>query len=275
MKVLCLLLLSVFYSCKGGQVAPVKVDKKSKEKKSTKFKSLIDSSNVQGSVLIYDPQLDLYYSNDYIWAKKRNLPASTFKIVNSIIAIETEIVENDSTLFKWDGESRGVQGWEQDLIFKEAFHYSCVPCFQEIAKKIGPETMNYYLDKFNYGLMVVDSNNVDLFWLEGESKISQIEQIDFLKRFYYSKLPISNRTESLIKEMMVIDRNDNYKLTGKTGWSIRNGHNNAWFVGYLEVKEKVFFFATNIEPTGIFNRAEFLRLRKEVTFDFLKKISII
>jgi len=55
------------------------------------------------------------------------MPASTFKIVNSIIALETGVVENDSTMFKWNGEKRRLPIWEQDLTFRDAFHFSCVP----------------------------------------------------------------------------------------------------------------------------------------------------
>lgn len=98
--------------------------------------------------------------------KKRNLPASTFKITNSIIALETGVVENDSTLLKWNGEKRRFKNWEQDLILRDAFHFSCVPCYQEIARKVGENKMNKFLKKLDYGNMKVDSSNLDLFWLE-------------------------------------------------------------------------------------------------------------
>ncbi len=58
----------------------------------SEIQSVIDSSEVVGSVLIYDFQNGTYYSNNFNWAKKGKLPASTFKIVNSIIALETGIV---------------------------------------------------------------------------------------------------------------------------------------------------------------------------------------
>jgi|GEM_PF-5467902 len=81
------------------------------------FQSIIDSANVEGSILVYDLQKDVYHSNDFDWASKGNLPASTFKIPNSVIALETGVVENDSTLFKWDGEKRESQNESQEQIF--------------------------------------------------------------------------------------------------------------------------------------------------------------
>jgi beta-lactamase class D len=243
------------------------------EKRVQEFQTIIDSANVKGAVLIYDLEKNQYFSNDFEYSRKGNLPASTFKITNSIIALEAGVVENDSTLFKWNGEKRRLKNWEQDLIFRNAFHFSCVPCYQEIARKIGVKKMTEYLNKLEYGKMKVDSTNIDLFWLEGESRINQFQQIDFLKRFYQSKLPISERTKGIMKRMMVIEENEEYKLSGKTGWSIRNGNNNGWFIGYIESGDKTYFFATNVEPKEQFDMNLFSIIRKEVTYKAFEQIS--
>lgn len=270
-------ILILFFSCTGKKSSTDKKEIKAtgREIVVPEFQTIIDSANVNGAILIYDFEADRYYSNNFEWTKKGNLPASTFKIANSIIALETGIVENDSTLFKWNGEKRRLRNWEQDLIFRDAFHLSCVPCYQEIARKIGVKKMSDYLDKLDYGTMKVDSTNIDTFWLEGDSKINQFQQIDFLNRFYQSELPISERTEVIIKRMMTIEENDEYKLSGKTGWSIRNGNNNGWFVGYIESQSKTYFFATNVEPKEQFEMDMFPMIRKDVTHKAFGQMEII
>jgi beta-lactamase class D OXA-209 len=212
------------------------------------FNKILDSLKVKGAILIYDFSEKKYYSNNFSWAKTGFIPASTFKIPNSIIALETGVIKDESDIFKWNGEKRWSKKWEQDLTFKEAFQVSCVPCYQEVARKIGVERMKAYLNKINYKKMFFDSTTIDNFWLDGASKITQIQQIDFLKRFYFSELPISKRTESIVKNIMLIEKTDVYTLSGKTGLSVKNGLDNGWFVGYFEVKNKVYFFATNLEP---------------------------
>ncbi|MBK6266349.1 class D beta-lactamase [Marivirga sp. S37H4] len=278
MKILYILpLLILFFACTGKETSSDKQNDKTIEREIvvTEFQAIMDSAEVEGAILIYDLEADIYYSNDFKWANKGQLPASTFKITNSIIALETGTVENDSTLFKWDGEDRRMKNWEQDLILRDAFHFSCVPCYQEVARKIGVEKMITYLDTLEYGNMQIDSKNIDLFWLQGASRITQFEQIDFIKRFYQSKLPISERTEMIMKRMMVVEVNDHYKLSGKTGWSSSNGINNGWFVGYVEAQNNTYFFATNVEPQAQFDMAGFPEIRKEVTMKAFEQMEII
>lgn len=173
------IILTVLFSCSERFVSTYKIVAKATELRDLKpeFQTILDSAGVKGSILIYDSQEESYFSNDFEWANDGKLPASTFKIVNSIIALETGVVESDSTWSRWDGTKRWMKDWEQDLILKDAFHYSCVPCYQQIARSIGTNRMVEHLEALDYGYMQVDSANIDMFWLQGDSKISQFEQI--------------------------------------------------------------------------------------------------
>jgi beta-lactamase class D len=149
---------------------------------------------------------------------------------------------------------------------------SCVPCYQELAREIGVQKMNDYIQKMNYGQIAVDQKTIDNFWLHGKSRISQMQQISFLRRFYQSKLPISDKTEKVMRELMVINQNDEYVLSGKTGLSNERDHCNGWFVGFLEMENNTFFFATNVEPQeGIYNDG-FNSARKDITLMALEEM---
>ena len=264
-------------SCKEKETS-AKIQKKPSDATyvlKSEFQSIIDSSDVIGAILIYDINENLYYSNDFEWSKKGNLPASTFKIANSIIGLETGVIESDSTLFKWDGAKKWVKNWEQDLVLKDAFQFSCVPCYQEVAREIGAQRMNVYVQKLKYGNLKIDSATIDNFWLEGESRISQMQQIDFLKRFYNFELPISKRTENIMRTIMLIDDTDDYKLSGKTGLSNANGDYNGWFVGYIELKDNTYLFATNLEPQKEFDLNAFIRKRITLTLLAFKEIQVL
>ncbi len=254
---------------------PVNRVMKSKEIVMEAFQTILDSTHLKGAILLYDPAKETFYSNDFGWSKTGKLPASTFKIPNSMIALETAVVKSDTVVFKWNGEPRALPVWEQDLNLREAFHLSCVPCYQQIARKIGADRMNEYVHKLRFGKMAVDATTIDMFWLTGASRITPFEQIDFLNRLYHSKLSISKRTETLMKQLMVMNEHKDYRISGKTGWSISGGQNNGWFVGFVEKEEEVYFFATNIEPEDAFEMKHFPEIRKTITYKALRQMGII
>ena len=161
------------------------------------------------------------------------------------------------------------------LIFRNAFKFSCVPCYQEIARKIGVKKMKDYLNRLDYGNIHFDSTTLDKFWLTGPSRITPFQEIDFLKRLYHSKLPISKRTENLVKSILILERKSNYILSGKTGWTFDSEKNNGWFVGYLETKSKVYFFATNIQPSPTLNMDLFPQIRKTVTRQAFQALKVV
>ncbi len=282
-----LLMLSTFLICLiGFSCANSPQDQTNKDpepiqsSKKMDIGDVLSRAKVNGSILILDPDKEEYYSNDYEWAKVGRLPASTFKIPNTIIGLETGIIEHDSMIFKWDGNKRAIPAWEQDLILRQAFQFSCVPCYQEVAQKIGVTRMNEYLKKLDYGQMIVDSSNIEVFWLIGDSKINQYEQINFLRRFYQSELPISEKTMLIMKDILVVEEGqtetgETFVLSGKTGWAVRNGQNNGWFVGYVEIGSKMYYFATNIDPAEDFNMGMFPLIRKQITLEVLRSLNII
>lgn len=94
MKILYMLpVIFIFFSCTGKVSSNRESSIIEDEIQKIKFQSIINSANIDGAILIYDLQEDKLYSNDFEWSRKGKLPASTFKIPNSIIAIETGVVK--------------------------------------------------------------------------------------------------------------------------------------------------------------------------------------
>ena len=274
-----LLLFSVLFSC-SQEHDSLQVPNNEKKQDSLvnheilmeEFQPLFDSLNVKGSVLIYNPENETYYSNDFEWSRTGKLPASTFKIANSLVALELGIVENEKSIFEWNGEKRGREVLEKDMSLSEAFALSCVECYQEVAREVGVENMIAELEKINYPKMGVDSTNLDNFWLVGESKISAFEQIEFLVGLNSNSLPISQNTTNTIKTIMFKEALDGFKLYGKTGWSFQDNLDNGWFVGYTESENKMLYFATNIEAENVQDFQHFGNARIDITLSALENL---
>lgn len=196
-------------------------------------------------------QLTLY--NKKRFADSNFLPASTFKIVNSLIGLQTGVITNDSMIIKWDGVRRNVEAWNKDLSMYEAFRVSAVPYYQEIARRIGKDRMEYWMDTIGYGAGKDDTvfrirTGIDTFWLDNTLKISPGEQLGLMKLLYFNQLPFFKPYQETVKKAMLFENETTYRLSYKTGWG-RNekGNHLAWIVGWIEENNHPYFFTLNFE----------------------------
>lgn len=172
-------------------------------------------------------------------------PASTFKVVNSLIALEEGVVTGEGIEFYWDGQVHGIENWNADQSLETAFGVSCVWCFQELARRLGAEIYAEYLSQLNYGSL---EENFDLttFWLDGSLRVSATEQIELLKQVYLRNPVFSESSYDKLEEIMLVDQTAEYSLWAKSGWAARNRPYLGWYIGYVKTAEDVWFFATNI-----------------------------
>ncbi|BAZ51438.1 beta-lactamase [Nostoc sp. NIES-4103] len=203
---------------------------------------------IEGSILVYDQNNKKFYEHNAARNLQAFFPASTFKIFNSLVALETGVIPNDVAVLTWDGIQRQIPAWNQDTNIRQAFKNSTVWFYQVLARKIGHERMQKFINQVGYGNRQIGTpEQIDRFWLEGPLRITPRQQIEFLQRLYRQDLPFSQHTFDLVKDIMVFESTPNYVLRGKTGWANSVNPNIGWFVGYLEQKNNVYFFATNID----------------------------
>ncbi|MEX2570893.1 MAG: penicillin-binding transpeptidase domain-containing protein [Gemmatimonadota bacterium] len=191
-------------------------------------------------------------------ARERFLPASTYKIPNSLIALETGIAADAGFMLEWDGvvpeDGFWIEPWSQNHTLRSAIRNSVVWYYQELARRVGEERMQEYIDRFEYGNQDI-GGGVDRFWLEGDLRISADEQVDFLRRMYAGELGISDRSTGILKDILVLEETPGYRLSGKTGTAeLSPTRDLAWLVGYVERGEQVSFFALNLEGEQAWER---------------------
>ena len=224
-----------------------------------------------GAMVIYNSKTNEYIRYNATRCQERFSPASTFKIPNSLIGIETGIITDENFVIKWDGIKREIKEWNQDQTLATAIKYSVVPYYQELARRVGREKFSEYLNKIDYGNKTI-GGEVDCFWLDNSLKISAEEQILFLRKFYNYELPFSKRTIDIVKNIMSEEIYSNSKMKFKTGTNIRQGKFIGWLVGYVEKGNNVYFYAFNLQA-GSFDDVS--KLRNEIPRDILKYLKII
>jgi beta-lactamase class D len=238
------------------------------------FKKHFEAYQLQGSFLLYDLQQNRYTSYNPARCAQGFIPASTFKILNTLIGLETGVIPDQDFVIRWDRVQRPVAAWNQDHTLTSAFRVSCVPYYQELARRVGLDKMQQYTSRSGFGKLHVTPETLDNFWLEGPSRVSQEEQIDFLVRLYQNKLPFSERSTRILKDIMLLVEGPTHQLRGKTGWGQMEGKDIGWFVGYLVRDGKAYFFATNVEATNPDNEL-FSASRRGITETLLRELKLL
>jgi beta-lactamase class D len=236
------------------------------------FKPVFDTYGVTGCFVLYDQTADEYVKYNSGLCDTGYIPASTFKIPHSLIALEEKVISDINEVIKWDGHEWPHEIWNRDQTLKTAIKYSCIWVYIGFAEHIGINTYYDYVKAFNYG-------NNDLtgpptrFWLAGSLRISANEQVEFLKRFYNYDLPVSKRSTDTVKDLIILKQTDAYILSGKTGAGrLTETENVMWLAGYVEKEGKPFFYAMNF-VTDDYNNTKQARL--EITKAILKELKVI
>jgi len=236
-----------------------------------------------------DNNHDMIYIYNLQRASKRFSPASTFKIMNSLIALETNVALDENLIIPWDGVARRPE-WDKDMNLREAFKVSCVPYYQALARKIGKVDMQKWIDTVRYGNKRTGPN-VDDFWLNDTLQITPDEQVGFIKKLYFDKLPFAQRSQRIVRSLMLQEDSTHYKLYYKTGTQMPLRNNKkvilAWIVGFVEKREtqigvvtkkeetnyKPYFFAMNFETSD--TTMNTMEIRKKLLKEILAERRII
>ena len=219
----------------------------SKVKTDNSLKKYFDENKVEGCFTLLNNATGEITVYNMALNTQRFSPASTFKIVNSLIGLETGRILDDSMVIKWDGVKRPVDSWNKDMDMATAFKVSCVPYYQEVARRIGKDTMKYWIDSLGYGNKDI-SGPIDSFWLNNHLKVSPDEQLGLVKRLYFDQLPFRKSVQQMVRNVMLQEDSTTYKLSYKTGWGFDEKHNGiGWVAGWIEENRHVYFFVTFIK----------------------------
>lgn len=238
------------------------------------FQPFFDEYNVKGCFLVYDMRNDHYQIYNSRRCEEGYLPASTFKILNSLIGLETGVITGKDMVIPWDSVVRKEESWNKDHTMASAIQYSVVPYFQEVARRIGVDRMKQYVDSCNYGRMDITPETIDHFWLNGNSRITPWEQMDFLINFYDNKLPFSAANLNTVKQLIILEENNQWIFRGKTGMAIQDGKLIGWLIGYVEDSTNTWLYVCNVESDEA-NIEKFKASRRGITEKVFKSMGLM
>ena len=208
---------------------------------------IFKNAGVKGTFVLFDVSAKRFIVYNKERAVERFVPASTFKIPNSLIGLATGAVKSVDEILPYRGHPKSFsKAWEKNMGLREAIAVSNVPIYQELARRIGLERMRDNLSRINYGNTEVGSS-VDTFWLNGPLRISAVEQAEFLAKLAQGSLSFPEDTQRSVREICLLDKGSNWKLYGKTGWENAPDPGTGWWVGWVEKDGRIYAFALNID----------------------------
>jgi beta-lactamase class D len=240
------------------------------------LESFFNSNKVKGTFGLYDngkgnfTVYNLSRFKDSVY-----LPASTFKIVNSLVGLETGKIVDEKMVIKWDGVERSRVECNTDLTMAQAFKLSCLPYYQEVARRIGKDTMQHWLDTLGYASRYNKASIkfIDSFWIDNSVKLTADEQLGLVKKLYFNQLPFQKRSMRIVRDVMVQEKNSNYTLAYKTGWGYReNGNSIGWITGWIEENRHPYFFTLNVEGA---HDTDMLIVRMNILKGILNKLGFL
>jgi beta-lactamase class D len=221
-----------------------------------------------GSILVADERAGSAsaYVHGLDRSRRRDTPASTFKIPHSLFALDAGLIEDEFQVIPWDRVKRPTEAWNADQILRSAMRNSVVWVYQRFANELGLKREVAYMQAIGYGNALTTGEAP--FWVEGDLAISCTEQIAFLRRLYRNELPFRIEHQRLVKDLMIVEAGRNWILRAKSGWSGKIGR----WVGWVEWPSGPVFFSLNIDTP---RRLEDLPKREAITRAVLRSIQAL
>lgn len=203
--------------------------------------------NLTGSAVLYDTNMNQYTIYNEKESTTRVAPNSTYKIFSALFALENGIITKEDSEIAWDRTLNKYDKWNQDQDLYTAMENSTTWYFQHLDQQLGKKKLQKYYEQMNYGSRDI-SSDINNYWMDGSLKISPVEQVDLLKKFYYNELSFDQSNIETVKDAILLEDSNNNRLSGKTGTADLYGENvDGWFIGYVETSDNTFFFAVHIQ----------------------------
>ncbi len=220
---------------------------------------LLRDAQVDGAFVLLDLRRNLLTVVNPQVAARGFIPASTFKIPNTLVALETGVIRDERFTLRWDGTAQRVAAWQHDHDLASAIRDSVVWYYQEVARRVGVQRMQRFVDAFGYGNRDL-GGGIDRFWLDGALRISPYEQVEFLRRLRRGELPVSGAHARLVQRLITREERDGVVLRGKTGLGVQGDRAVGWLVGLVERGRDSFAYAMLVvAPRAAVNRVAPLR----------------
>ena len=197
-------------------------------------------------------------------------PASTFKVLVALVALQTGTLRDGDEVVPWNGKRYPDRPqWERDMSLREAMQTSSESFFGVLANRIGRERLATWVQRLQYGNGRIGEVPAQA-WHDGVLTVTPRQQLDFIDRLRRGALPVSPAHIATVKAAMASGEVDGRRIYGKTGTHVDRDSGNAWWIGWVEAggvegsKKPAASFVLGIDLTSTDERARSSALGKRI-----------
>ena len=200
----------------------------------------------EGSFVLYDLENDSWSIHNMDHATLRVAPDSTYKIYDALFGLEENVITPEDSFIAWNGESYPFEAWNADQTLQSAMASSVNWYFQSVDEQLGTASVYDYIKEIGYGNENI-SGDFSTYWMESSLEISPVEQVELLIKLQNNRFDFAPENINAVKDAVCLSSSDAGTFYGKTGTGRVDGQDvNGWFIGYIEIVDNTYFFATNI-----------------------------
>ena len=200
----------------------------------------------EGSFVLYDLENDAWSIHDMEHSTLRVAPNSTYKIYDALFGLEEDIITPENSFIAWNGETYPFEAWNADQTLQSAMASSVNWYFQSVDEQLGTASVYDYIKEIGYGNENI-SGDFSTYWMESSLEISPVEQVELLIKLQNNRFDFAPENINAVKDVICLSSSDAGTFYGKTGTGRVDGQDvNGWFIGYIEIVDNTYFFATNI-----------------------------
>ncbi len=228
----------------------------------------------ESGYVIYTAGTDRFTVKNRELCQEQLPPFSTYKIPNTLFALEFGLVDSPSSSQTYPAENYPQQewwpqSWARDHTLKSAFQHSVVWFYQELAAQMELPIVRALLERWRYGNATV-TGDPKLYWLGGSLRISPNEQVQFIRRLREDQLRLSDTTMKSFRQIALSEKQGDRILYAKTGTGDFGRGWIAWYVGWVEGAENGPHDFAILCRESSFDKAH--ALRAEITDEVLAEI---
>jgi beta-lactamase class D len=238
-------------------------------------------AGMKGCFLLYNLKTEKFEKKLGSTCEERVTACSTFKVPLSVMAFDSGVLKSEKEVYPWDGQNRMLPEWNQDQTAETWMKYSVVWFSQRLTPKIGKKKLQKYLDDFDYGNKNLSAGLTSA-WLKSPKdsahalSISPYEQVEFLKKLWRDKLPVSGSSMEVTRKLTYLDTSPKgFKLHGKTGSNFYDEARKiqlGWFISHIQKGDQEYIAVTNLSDLKPVETKLFGGQRaKALTLELLKR----